>query len=70
MGVLLASGLIVGESLFGVFNAGIIVATQNGEWAVVLPDGSGWPAMSAGLVAFVALTVGLYVWVRGRSARV
>ncbi|CAN7349005.1 OPT family oligopeptide transporter [Brevundimonas sp. LjRoot202] len=70
MGVLLASGLIVGESLFGVFNAGIIVATQDGEWAVVMPDGSGWPAMAAALVAFIALTAGLYLWVRGRSAKV
>ncbi|OGN43352.1 MAG: oligopeptide transporter, OPT family [Caulobacterales bacterium RIFCSPHIGHO2_01_FULL_70_19] len=70
MGVLLASGLIVGESLFGVINAGIIVATENGEWAVVLPDGSGWPAMGAGIAAFAALTAGLYLWVRGRSAKV
>lgn len=70
MGVLLASGLIVGESLFGVINAGIIVATENGEWAVVLPDGSGWPAMGAGIAAFAALTIGLYLWVRGRSAKV
>ena len=70
MGVLLASGLIVGESLFGVLNAGIIVATQDGEWAVVMPDGSGWPAMLAALVAFIALAFGLYSWVRGRSAKV
>ena len=70
MGVLLASGLIVGESLFGVLNAGIIVATQDGEWAVVMPDGSGWPAMLAAVVAFIALTAGLYLWVRGRSAKV
>ena len=70
MGVLLASGLIVGESLFGVLNAGIIVATQDGEWAVVMPDGSGWPAMLAAVVAFIALTTGLYLWVRGRSAKV
>jgi putative OPT family oligopeptide transporter len=70
MGVLLASGLIVGESLFGVLNAGIIVATQDGEWAVMMPDGSAWPAMIAAVVAFAALTFGLYAWVRGRSAKV
>jgi len=68
MGVLLASGLIVGESLFGVLNAGIIVGTQNGEWAVLA--GQAWPAMAAGVIAFVALTAGLYLWVRGRSAKV
>ncbi|MGV9007323.1 MAG: OPT family oligopeptide transporter [Brevundimonas sp.] len=70
MGVLLASGLIVGESLFGVFNAGIIVATRDGEWAVVIPDGAGWPAMGAAVVAFLALGFGLYAWVRRRSATV
>jgi putative OPT family oligopeptide transporter len=70
MGVLLASGLIVGESLFGVLNAGIIVATQDGEWAVMMPDGSAWPAMIAAVVAFAALTFGLYAWVRRRSAKV
>ena len=67
-GLLLASGLIVGESLFGVLNAGIIVGTQNGEWAVLM--GETWPAMTAGLIAFIALTIGLYLWVRGRSAKV
>ena len=29
MGVLLASGLIVGESLFGVFTAAVIVSSRN-----------------------------------------
>ena len=70
MGVLLASGLIVGESLFGVFNAGVIVATRDGEWAVMVPDGSNWPSMLAGIVAFAVLVFGLYSWVRSRSARV
>ena len=46
------------------------MATQDGEWAVVMPDGSGWPAMLAAVVAFIALTTGLYLWVRGRSAKV
>jgi putative OPT family oligopeptide transporter len=68
MGVLLASGLIVGESLFGVLNAGIIVAGRDAEWAVLAPEG--WPAMLAGLVAFVVLAVGLYRWTRSRAATV
>jgi putative OPT family oligopeptide transporter len=70
MGVLLASGLIVGESLFGVVNAGIIVLTENGEWAVMIPDGSGWPAMTAAVLAFIGLALALYSWVRARSAKV
>ena len=70
MGVLLASGLIVGESLFGVLNAGIIVASRNPDWAARFPLGDSWPAMMAGIVAFAVLTVGLYGWVRNRSARV
>ena len=70
MGVLLASGLIVGESLFGVLNAGIIVASRNPEWAARFPLGDSWPAMMIGIVAFAVLTTVLYGWVRSRSARV
>ncbi|MCY1383599.1 hypothetical protein D9M69_717420 [compost metagenome] len=70
MGVLLASGLIVGESLFGVFTAAVIVGTENEAPFALLPAESAWPAMIAGLVAFVGLTFALYAWVRGRSAKV
>ena len=70
MGVLLASGLIVGESLFLVMTAGVIVSTGNDEPFAMLPDGSTWPAMLAGLAAFAVITVALYAWVRGRSAKV
>jgi len=70
MGVLLASGLIVGESLFGVFNAATIVATQNPDWAAVLPLGEGWPAMMIGIAVFAALTFLLYSWIMRRSAQV
>jgi putative OPT family oligopeptide transporter len=70
MGVLLASGLIVGESLFLVMTAGVIVSTDNEAPFAMLPEGSTWPAMLAGLVTFVVLTLALYIWVRGRSARV
>ena len=69
MGVLLASGLIVGESLFGVLNAGIIVGTRNADWAA-LPLGEAWPAMLVGLVVFAVLTFGLYRWVGSRAAKV
>lgn len=70
MGVLLASGLIVGESLFGVFNAGVIVSTKNADWAAMLPEGSLWPAMLAGVVAFAGLTFLLYSWIIRQSAKV
>lgn len=70
MGVLLASGLIVGESLFLVMTAGVIVATKNDAPFALIAEGSTWPAMLAGIVAFAALTVALYAWVRGRSAKV
>ncbi|HEY0599643.1 OPT family oligopeptide transporter [Brevundimonas sp.] len=70
MGVLLASGLIVGESLFLVMTAGVIVATGDDAPFAMLPEGSTWPAMTAGIAAFAVLTFALYAWVRGRSARV
>jgi putative OPT family oligopeptide transporter len=70
MGVLLASGLIVGESLLGVTTAGIVVATDNGSPYALLPEGSAWPAMIAGLVAFVIVAFGLYAWTRSRAAKV
>ncbi|WP_439470695.1 OPT family oligopeptide transporter [Brevundimonas sp.] len=70
MGVLLASGLIVGESLFLVMTAGVIVGTNNEAPFAMLPEGSAWPAMLAGIAAFAVLTVGLYAWVRRRSAKV
>ena len=70
MGVLLASGLIVGESLFLVMTAGVIVSTGNDAPFAMLPEGSTFPAMLAGIAAFVVLTIMLYGWVRNRSAKV
>ena len=70
MGVLLASGLIVGESLFGVFTAGVIVATRDDAPFAMLPEGSTWPAMLAGIVGFAVAVVGLYAWTRSRASKV
>lgn len=70
MGVLLASGLIVGESLFLVMTAGVIVSTDNEAPFAMLPAGSTWPAMLAGIAVFVVLTLILYGWVRSRAAKV
>jgi hypothetical protein len=70
MGVLLASGLIVGESLFLVLTAGVIVGTGNDAPFAMLPEGSAWPAMLAGLAVFLGLTFALYSWVIRQSAKV
>lgn len=69
MGVLLASGLIVGESLFGVFTAAVIVSTRNEAPFALMNEGA-WPAMWAGLVVFALLTFVLYRWTMGRAAKV
>lgn len=61
-GVLLASGLIVGESLLGILNAGLIVSTGNA--APIALVGEEWTqGPILGAVLFVALIVGSYLWV-------
>ena len=73
MGVLMASGLIVGESLFGVFNAGVIGATENEAPFAIFGVPDAWPAgggMLTSVLVFALLTFGLYRWVKGRAAKV
>ena len=70
MGVLLASGLIVGESLFGVFNAGVIVASGNEAPFGLIPEGLKWPATLLAVVAFAVTAFSLYGWIRGVSKKV
>jgi hypothetical protein len=66
-GVLLASGLIVGESLLGVLNAGLIVSTSNATpLALVGGDFAFAPSIGAGLFALIVAIS--YVWV-SRQAR-
>lgn len=60
MGVLMATGLIVGESLFGVINAGIIAATSNGDALAVVGESFAGPAQWIGIIAFVGLTALVY----------
>lgn len=61
-GILLASGLIVGESLLGVLNAGLIVATNNAApFAIVGPEFTDAPIIGA--LMFAALVVASYLWV-------
>jgi len=66
LGVLVASGLIVGESLFGVLNAGLIVATSSDAPMALVPADFA-PANVLGLLSFAALVGWLYAWMLGRS---
>jgi putative OPT family oligopeptide transporter len=66
LGTLVASGLIVGESLFGVFNAGLIVAFSSDAPIAVVPEDFA-PARILGLVGFVGLVFALYRWMLQRS---
>jgi len=66
VGVLVASGFIVGESLFGVLNSGLIVATKN-EAPLALVAADFAAANALGVVLFVGLIVVLYRWMLGRA---
>ena len=59
LGVLMATGLIVGESLFGVAFAGIVGATDN-DTPLALVEEFAW-AVPLGLVAFGASIAVLYL---------
>jgi putative OPT family oligopeptide transporter len=65
LGVLVASGMIVGESLFGVLNAGLIVAFgKDSPLAVV---GSSFPATAVAAIGFAGLIVLLYGWLKHKT---
>ena len=73
MGVLMASGLIVGESLFGVLNAGVIGSTENEAPFAVFGIAETWPeggGMLSGIIVFGLIVFALYNWIRGQSAKV
>jgi putative OPT family oligopeptide transporter len=66
LGVLVASGMIVGESLFGVLNAAIIVGANRDAPLAVVPADFAF-AMPIGLVLFIGPTVLLYGWLLKRA---
>ena len=66
MGVLLATGLIVGESLFGVVFAGIVAATGSDAPLAIVKDNP--LAIPAGLVVFAIAVLGLYAWTKREAA--
>jgi putative OPT family oligopeptide transporter len=65
MGVLAATGLIVGESLFGVLLAGIVVVTSSPTPLAVVGDGFRPIALWGGLILFALLAW----WTYRRSAK-
>ena len=67
LGVLLASGMIVGESLFGVLLAGIIVASGKSSPLAVVGDAFQNTAVILGAIAFTLIAVVLYRWIGARS---
>ncbi|HEU4967530.1 OPT family oligopeptide transporter [Sphingomonas sp.] len=60
MGVLLATGLIVGESLFGVALAGLVVATGSSAPLRVTPESFEPTALIVAPILFAAIAVWLY----------
>ena len=67
LGTLVASGLIVGESIWGVINAGLIVALSKDAPLALVPENFA-PAPWLGVLGFVGLIVLLYGWMLRRSA--
>jgi putative OPT family oligopeptide transporter len=62
MGILMASGLIVGESLFNVALAGLIVGTNKGEPLALVGDAFAGKGMVLGLIGSVVVVAALYVF--------
>jgi putative OPT family oligopeptide transporter len=66
LATLVASGLIVGESLWGVLNAGLIVAFSKDAPIGLVPEDFA-PAKWLGLLGFAGIVVWLYRWMVRRS---
>jgi hypothetical protein len=77
LSVILASGLIVGESLFSVALAGAIAAAKTGLLSVADSDyplglvGAGFEpfAVPLAVVSFLAGAAGLLGWIRGLARK-
>jgi putative OPT family oligopeptide transporter len=67
LGTLVASGLIVGESLWGVLNAGLIVGLSKDAPIGLVPEDFAL-APWLGLAAFVGVIVWLYGWLLRKAA--
>jgi putative OPT family oligopeptide transporter len=60
LGVLMATGLIVGESLFGVLFAAIVAASGSDSPLAIVGEGFENWALALGIVLFVAMVLALY----------
>src|ERR1700693_6271854 len=69
LGTLVASGLIVGESIWGVINAGLIVGFSKDAPIALVPENFA-PAPWLGVIGFVGAIVWLYGWMLRRSRAV
>jgi putative OPT family oligopeptide transporter len=63
LGILLASGLIVGESLLGVIVAAAVALSGNQSPLAVVGDSFATPAIWIGGLAFTATVVVMYRWI-------
>ena len=66
LGTLVASGLIVGESLWGVINAGLIVGLSKDAPIAIVPEDFA-PAPWLGVLGFVGVVIWLYGWMLRRA---
>src|SRR6185437_6247101 len=62
MGVLLATGLIVGESIMGVVYAGIVAGTRMDAPLAIVAENP-W-AVPLGIIIFAVIVLGFYAWTR------
>ena len=66
LGVLSATGLIVGDSLFNVVYAGLVAWADNPDVLAITEEAS-W-ATPVGVLLFVGMIAALYAWTRQRAA--
>jgi hypothetical protein len=67
LGVLLASGLIVGESIIGVVISAIVVFSGKGAPLSVVGPNFETPAIIIGGLAFAIIALALYRWILGMA---
>jgi putative OPT family oligopeptide transporter len=68
LGVLMASGLIVGESLLGVILAAVVVFSGSGAPLALVGEGFATAGQVLGFIAFAGVGYGLYTWLLRKPA--